>query len=598
MGRRPGRTGDPALPLRPHGAYGTSASPAWDDAQPPPRRARSAPRTGQDGDVGMKRWWPLVALATAQFVMVLDQSVMNVSISTLVDDFDTTVPTIQAVITLYSLVMAMFMLTGAKIGDILGRRRAFIIGLVIYSVGSALTAAAPSVGVLAVGWAVLEGLGASLVLPGLAALIAGNYAGRERKGAYAVIGGLAGAGIAVGPILGGWATTELSWRIVFVGEVGLVLLVLLMTRRLTDAPLDGPAPRLDYVGTVLSATGIGAIVLAVLESSTWGWVKPKDSPIELFGFSLTLYVIALGGALLWGFVKWQRHREAIGTDPLVHVDLLKVPPLRSGLSGLFAQNLILMGVFFVVPLYLQLVLGLDALETGVKMLPVSIAMFIASALGSRLSSRYSVRGLVRTGLSTTFVATVLLLGTIDPELNGAGFATSMALLGVGMGLIASQLGNVVQSSVDASGRGEAGGLQYTGQQLGSALGVPLLGALVLSGLTTSFVANVSSDARISDAVSEQVGVAVGSGIDFVSADQIQTAAEEAGLDAPTTGALVDDYESAQLQALKTGLLAAALLALLSLAFTRDLPHQVLRPERDQKETQAGKSRLKPEPRAP
>src|SRR4051794_35397621 len=543
------------------------------------------------GDVGMKRWWPLVALATAQFVMVLDQSVMNVSISTLVDDFDTTVPTIQAVITLYSLVMAMFMLTGAKIGDILGRRRAFIIGLVIYSVGSALTAAAPSVGVLAVGWSVLEGLGASLVLPALAALIAGNYAGRERKVAYAVIGGGGGAGvaggplpggwagIAVGPILGGWATTELSWRIVFVGEVGLVLLVLLMTRRLTDAPLDGPAPRLDYVGTVLSATGIGAIVLAVLESSTWGWVKPKDSPIELFGFSLTLYVIALGGALLWGFVKWQRHREAIGTDPLVHVDLLKVPPLRSGLSGLFAQNLILMGVFFVVPLYLQLVLGLDALETGVKMLPVSIAMFIASALGSRLSSRYSVRGLVRTGLSTTFVATVLLLGTIDPELNGAGFATSMALLGVGMGLIASQLGNVVQSSVDASGRGEAGGLQYAGQQLGSALGVALVGAIVLAGLTGSFVSKVESDPRISAEVSSQVGVAAGSGIDFTSSDQIAAAAKKAGVDANTTNALVDNYEDAQILALKAGLLVAATPAPASLAFTKEPPQGAPPPQK-------------------
>src|SRR3954469_24312786 len=342
MGRRPGRTGDPALPRRPPGAYGTSASPAWDDAQPPPRRARSAPGTGQDGDVGMKRWWPLVALATAQFVMVLDQSVMNVSISTLVDDFDTTVPTIQAVITLYSLVMAMFMLTGAKIGDILGRRRAFIIGLVIYSVGSALTAAAPSVGVLAVGWSVLEGLGASLVLPALAALIAGNYAGRERKVAYAVIGGVAGAGIAVGPILGGWATTELSWRIVFAGEVLLVLLILVMTPKVADALTTGPAPKLDTVGTVLSAAGLGLVVLGVLQSSTWGWVKPKeDSPVKPFGFSLTIFVIAFGVVLLWAFMAWQGRRERSGRDPLVHLALLNIAPLRSGLIGLFSQNLIL-----------------------------------------------------------------------------------------------------------------------------------------------------------------------------------------------------------------------------------------------------------------
>ena len=153
-----------------------------------------------------------------------------------------------------------------------------------------------------------------------------------------------------------------------------------------------------------------------------------------------------------------------------------------------------------------------------------------------------------------------------------------------MGLIASQLGNVVQSSVDASGRGEAGGLQFTGQQLGSSLGVALLGAIVLSGLTTAFVSNVSDDERISSAVSEQVGVAVGSGIDFVSADQIGAAAQEAGLDEATTEALVDDYESAQLQALKTGLLAAAFLALLSLAFTRDLPHQAPSRHRDPDKT--------------
>ena len=171
----------------------------------------------------MKRWLPLVALATAQFVMVLDQSVMNVSISQLVADFDTTVTTIQAVITLYCLVMAMLMLTGGKIGDIIGRRRAFVIGLIIYGCGSALTAVAPTVAVLTLGWSILEGIGAALVLPALAALIAGNFEGSERKVAYAVIGGVAGAGIAVGPILGGWATTELSWRVVFVGEVVLVV---------------------------------------------------------------------------------------------------------------------------------------------------------------------------------------------------------------------------------------------------------------------------------------------------------------------------------------------------------------------------------------
>jgi EmrB/QacA subfamily drug resistance transporter len=518
------------------------------------------------------RWAPLIALATAQFVMVLDQSVMNVSISTLVADFDTTVTTIQAVITLYCLVMAMFMMTGAKVGDIIGRRRGFVVGLVIYGCGSLMTALAPSVAVLTLGWSILEGIGAALVLPALAALIAGNFAGASRKVAYGVIGGVSGAGIAVGPILGGWATTELSWRVVFVGEVVLVVFIVAMTGKVADAKLSGPKPRLDYLGAVMSAVGLGVIVLGTLQSSTWGWVVPKDSPITPLGFSLTIWMIVGGGVLLWAFTVWQRHREKIGADPLVHMGLLRIPSLRAGLTGLFSQNLVLMGVFFVVPLYLQLVLGLDALQTGVKMLPISITMFLAAAAGSRLSARFTVRGIVRAGLTTTVLAVLILLATVEPDLRDVGFAVSMAILGVGMGLMASQLGNVVQSSVDASGRGEAGGLQYTGQQLGSSLGVALIGAIVLTGLTSGFVTTIGSDQRISAEVSAQVGVAVEGGLDFVSADQIRAAAEKTGLDPATTAALVEDYSKAQLGSLKVGLLTAALLALLALTSTRELPH--------------------------
>jgi MFS family permease len=528
----------------------------------------------------MKRWLPLVALAGAQFVMVLDQSVMNVSISQLVEDFDTTVTTIQAVITLYCLVMAMFMLTGGKIGDIIGRRRAFVIGLVIYACGSAMTALAPTVAVLTLGWSILEGIGAALVLPAMAALIAGNFEGKERKAAYAVIGGVAGAGIAIGPILGGWATTVLTWRVVFAGEVVLVLGILAMTPRVMDALRSGPKPRLDVVGAALSATGLGAVVLGILQSSTWGLIQPKNSPVEPFGLALTPFVIAAGGVLLWAFVAWQRHREATGSDPLVHLDLLKILPLRSGLIGLFTQNLILMGVFFTIPLYLQLVLGLDALQTGIKMLPASIAMFIAAAAGSRLSGRYTVRAITRAGLAIAVLACLGLLATIKPDLADAAFAISMAALGVGMGLLASQLGLVVQSSVDASGRGEAGGLQYTGQQLGSSLGVALIGAIVLAGLTGSFVSNIQADERISAEVATQVGVAVESGIDFVSSADVEAAVQAAGLDEATTQAIVDDYEAAQLRSLKAGLLAAALIALVSLAFTRDLPHGPPSPEEE------------------
>ena len=342
----------------------------------------------------------------------------------------------------------------------------------------------------------------------------------------------------------------------------------------------GPAPKLDFVGSVLSAAGLGAFVFGVLESSTWGWLKPKNSPITIFGFSLTIFVIAAGGVLIWGFVTWQRHRETIERDPLVHLSLARVPPVRSGLIGLFTQNLTLMGVFFVIPLYLQLVLGLSALETGIKMLPISVTMFLTSAIGSRLSSRFPVRSIVRSGLVVTIAGVLVLLSTIKPTLSDAGFAIGMGVLGVGMGLMVSQLGNVVQSSVEESGRSEAGGLQYTGQQLGSSLGVALIGAIVLMGLTSTFISNVQHDPRISADVAAQVGVAAGSNTNFVSSSQIETAAKKAGLDDASTAALVDDYEQAQLRSLKAGLLASALLALFSLGFTRELPHERPTPKKE------------------
>ena len=423
------------------------------------------------------KWGALIVLSAAQFLMVLDQSVMNVSISQLVADFDTTVTTIQAVITLYALVMAALMLTGGKLGDLFGRRRVFVIGLVIYGVGSALTAASWSVPTLTLGWSVLEGIGAAMVLPALVALAAGTYSGRDRATVYGVLGGVAGAGIAVGPILGGWLTTNLTWRLVFAGEVVLVIAILLFARLLREPSREGERPALDWVGSVLSALGLSLIVFGVLQASNWGWLEPRDSPVEPFGFALTPFVIAAGGLVLWGFRAWERHREEAGREPLVHFRLLGIPILRGGLVMLLAQNLILMGVFFAVPLYLQIVQGFDAFETGVQMLPVSITMLLTAASGSALASRWAPRTIVRAGLAVLLLAVVMLLATIDPEIDTTSFAIAMGVLGVGLGLIASQLGNVVQSAIDDADRSEAGGLQYTAQQLGSSLGTALIGAV-------------------------------------------------------------------------------------------------------------------------
>jgi EmrB/QacA subfamily drug resistance transporter len=521
----------------------------------------------------MAKWGVLVVLAFAQFLMVLDQAVMNVAISQLVEDFDTTVTTIQMVIALYALVMAGLMLTGGKLGDIWGRRRAFAVGLVIYGIGSGLTAASWSVPSLMFGWSILEGIGAALVLPALVALVAGNYKGTDRAIAYGVLGGVAGAGIAVGPILGGWMTTDFTWRLVFVGEVVVAIGILLGTRLIREPEREGGAPALDWVGSVLSASGLALIVFGVLQASNWGWLAPRASPIEPFGFSLTPFVIAAGALVLGGFVSWERRREEHGLAPLVHLGMLRIRALRGGVSMLLAQNLILMGIFFTIPLYLQIVQGLDALETGVQMLPASAGLFLAAIAGSVLAKRFAPRALVRVGLLIVFAAIAMLLGTIEPELDSGAFLAATGVLGTGMGLIVSQLGNVVQSAVGDADRSEAGGLQNTAQQLGSSLGTALLGAIVISGLIFAFTSNIADDPRVSADVEDQVQVQLSAGGSFVASEEVRVVAKAEGIDPAGIDALVENYEDAQLKALKTAFLFAAFLVLASFWTSRRLPTQ-------------------------
>ncbi|MFA0845658.1 MFS transporter [Streptomyces rochei] len=519
----------------------------------------------------MKHWRALAVLGTAQFLMVLDTSVMNVSISQLVEDFDTEVTAIQAVITLYALVMAAFMLIGGRFGDILGRRRMFLTGLAVYGVGSAVTAVAPSLWVLTLGWSVIEGLGAAMVLPAMAALVAESYRGRDRAIAYAVVGGLAGAGIAVGPLLGGWMTTYLTWRLVFAGEV-LVVVAVLLCRRVIATPISAAQrPRLDGVGAALSAVGLGLGVLGVLQSSTWGWVDPRNPPFTVLGFSPTLFVIGAGIAVLALFRVWEGRREARGTDPLVHLSLLGRPVLRAGLTTLLSQNLILLGLFFAIPLYLQVVQGFNAFQTGLRLLPVSATMLVTSLCGSALGHRMGPRRVVRLALAILAAAVVWLLATIDPVIDDAQFAGAMAVLGVGVGLLASQLGNVVQSGVGEEERSEAGGLQFTAQNLGSSLGTALIGSILVGALAGAFTTQVADDPRLSPAARDEVGVRLEAGITFVPTEQVRSAAEEAGLPPSEVDAVTDSYASAQLDGLKAAILATGGVALASFLVTSRLP---------------------------
>ena len=440
----------------------------------------------------MRKWLPLVILASAQFIMVLDSSVMNVSISQIVADLNTTVTGVQSAITMYTLVMAAFMLVGAKLGDILGRDRAFGLGLAVYGLGSLITSLSPNLTVLLIGWSGIEGLGAVLVIPAIAALTAANYQGKDRAFAYGMIGGAAGAAIAAGPLIGGYVTTTWSWRYVFVGEVVVVIAVLIVHRRMKRAPKPEQAPKLDYGGAALSAVALGMIVFGILKSSTWGWIRPIDAPtidgheITPLGFSLVPFLILGGFVVLGCFLAWEERRERLGRSTLLNRALLKIETLRGGLTSLSAQQLIVMGTFFVLPVYLQVVLGFDAFETGKRLFPMSISMLAAALLGPKVAVRFGPRAVVQVGLGAMAIASLVLVATIDVTLNGTAFAVSLVFFGIGAGLLMSQLGNVIMSSVPPEETNEAGGLQGTAQNLGASLGTALIGSVLLLGLLNGF----------------------------------------------------------------------------------------------------------------
>jgi EmrB/QacA subfamily drug resistance transporter len=517
----------------------------------------------------------LPILAVTQFLMTVDASVMNVSISALVEDLDTSVTAIQGVITAYTLVMAAGMITGGKIGDIVGRRRAMRIGLVIYALGSGLTAVAPNVIVLTIGWSLLEGIGAALIMPTVTALIAGNFTGRARAAAYGTIAAAAAVAIAAGPIVGGFVTAYASWRWVFAAEVVIAAGIFIGTRAITDvAPEERPV--FDGIGAVLSALGLGLVVFAVLQSGTWGWVQPKvpegsDATPSWLGLSPVVWLLAGGLLVLWLFIEWERHRQEAGRAPLVDPALFANRRLTTGLWLLLLQYLVMMGVFFTMPLFLSIVLGLDAFDTGLRMLPLSLALVVTAPAIPKLLPNASPRRVVQAGLLITLAATLLLAWRFE---DGAGASITVLpflLMGVGMGALASQLGNVIVSSEPVERSGEVGGLQYTAQNLGSSLGTALVGAVVIGALGSLVLQNVQDSAVLDASLKQQAQVELSSGVPFVSDAQLESALAKTDIPPAQQQEIVAINADARLGALRRGMVVVSLFVLLALLLSPRLP---------------------------
>lgn len=338
----------------------------------------------------MKKWLLVIVLACAQFIMVLDSTVMNVSISEVVEDLGTSVSGLQAAITFYTLTMAAFMLTGGKLGDKLGRLKAFRIGAVIYGIGSLITALSPNLETLMFGWSLVEGLGAVLVIPAIAALIAMSYKGKDRVVGFTLIGAASGVAVAAGPLIGGYVTTYFSWRYVFAAETVIMAAILLYSLTMPNVEKVKSKVKIDFLSVIYSASGMAIFVFGILQSKTWGWIIPKATPeingneIAPLGVSVVAYLILIGFLILYAFYRRQQTLTKKDANPLLDVSMLNIKALRSGLSVLSGQYLITAAIFFVIPIYLQMVLGYDALKTGMKIFPLSVAIVISSVIGSKI----------------------------------------------------------------------------------------------------------------------------------------------------------------------------------------------------------------------
>lgn len=502
---------------------------------------------------------------------------MNVSISTVAKDLNTTIPGMQAAITLYALTMAAFMLTGGKLGDIWGRHQAFRIGSIIYGIGSLITALSPSLAVLLFGWSLVEGLGAVLVIPAIAALAAANYSGRDRIAAFSILGAVTGLAAAVGPIVGGFMTTYLSWRYVFAAETIIMIGVLLVSHKIGDTKI-ARKPKLDIPSVFLSAAGMGLLVFGILQSKTWGLIVPTSSPtvdgqlIAPFGISIVAYLILAGIIILMAFMARQRKLEAENRNALLKASLLKKSVLRSGLAVFMSQYFVIASLFFIVPVYLQMILGYDALTTGIKLLPLSIGLILFSAIGSRMSEKRAARQIARVGQIALAFGSLLILASIDPQLENTLFWLGMFTIGAGFGLLASQLGNVNMSVVGPADTAEVGGLQGTFQNLGTSFGTAVVGSIFIIALSSGFVNAINDNPNLDNATKTKItDAAQTTSVPIVSPAQAEKYVISAGGNQQTADEVSETYENAQLKALQQATFFIFIAALLSLVFSRNLP---------------------------
>jgi len=461
-------------------------------------------------------------------IIVIDSTVLNVSISILIRDLNTDIIGIQWIIAVYSLTMAALMITGGRLGDLYGRKKMFMLGAVIFAIGSAITSFSTSAGMLLFGWSIVEGIGAALMMPAASSLLISTFiTKKERAIAFGVFGGIAAAASAFGPIFGGYLTTNYSWNWAFRINVVIVLILLALSFVIHESRDTKEKKQIDWLGVLLSSISIFLIVFGIVKANTYGWFTAKEIftlgalTINLGNISIVPVSIVIGILLFAFFIIWQVHQERNGKTPLVSIKLFENRQFNAGVTMTSVLSLSQAGIMFAIPVFLQAIRHLNAYDTGIALLPLSLSILFAAPLSAVLSRKLPPKLLVQFGVLLNIASAILMISVLNINTTAKDLTLSFVLMGVGMGFVLSQTNNFTLSAVETYQAGEASGVSSMLRQLSSALGAAIIGTVFIGTLTTSLDNNLSSSKLIPEqlktVISKQIADSASS-IEFAGFD--------------------------------------------------------------------------------
>ncbi|PIP60249.1 hypothetical protein COX00_04300 [Candidatus Uhrbacteria bacterium CG22_combo_CG10-13_8_21_14_all_47_17] len=455
----------------------------------------------------LRKWGVLLVLSLALAIVILDTTILNVSLAAIVRDLQTSVQNIQWVISAYSLTLAALTVTGGRFGDIFGRKKMFMLGAFLFAVGSFLASMSHSVGMLIIGESLVEGVGAALMMPATSSLLIENYVGRDRAIAFGVWGGIAGAAAALGPIIGGYLTTTFDWRWGFRLNLIVISALLIGSLIIPASKRSEERPDLDWLGVLLSSFGLLTLVFSVIEASSYGWWTAKKI-FEIGTFSLPMpwnlsvvpFSMVLGLLILTLFIGWELYHEGRGRTPLISLKIFQNRAFTSGILTMSVMALGQTGLIFSVPVFLQSVRHLDAFHTGLSLLPMSLLLLVVSPLSAMLGRKVEPKHLVQLGLLVTASAYLVLRQMLTVDSGPWQLAPGLALFGIGMGLVMSQISNMTLSAVSSKDAGEASGINSTMRQVGASFGSAIIGSILISVLSTSLATGVTNSQILPEAM--------------------------------------------------------------------------------------------------